>query len=66
MGEMRLEIANRAFAHLILDYEHDGSDGLAPSVLCRVLVEDLLQGYIRAENRENAIRAFYAGEWGAA
>jgi len=51
-------IAVRAFASLILDYEWQASDLLPAQVSCRVLIEDLFQGYITASNREEAIEKF--------
>lgn len=54
-------IATKAFASLILDYEWDASGALPAEVSCRVLIEDLFDGYIRAESREKAIELFNEG-----
>ena len=56
-------IATKGFAHLILDYEGNGSDGLEPFVSCRVLIEDLYKDRIYASNRDEAIQKFKNGEW---
>jgi len=50
-------IDSRAFASLILDYE------FSDYVSCRVLVEDLLRGYVVAKDRSEAIEKFRAGSW---
>lgn len=53
-------IASRAFASLILDYEFmENKDlGLPAEVSCRILIEDLFQGYITASTRAEAIEKF--------
>jgi len=57
LREKEICIDCKCFASLILDYE------FFDYVSCRVLVEDLLRGYIVASNRAEAIEKFRAGLW---
>jgi len=56
-------IAVKAFASLILDYEYQADEILPAYVSCRVLIEDLLTGYITAETRQEAIEKFMTGNY---
>lgn len=60
---MNLCIDSKAFASLILDYEFPENEFSGPYVSCRVLIEDLLYGYVTASSRDEAITKFRNGEW---